>query len=721
MAANEIKIIIGGDPSKFTAAAREATQSTNRMRDSLRDAAGAIPAFNNAAGKVGETLKAKVEPGARSASTALLGLSRVAQDAPFGFVGIVNNITELPGLFQNLSSAAKETGQSVKSLLVSSLLGPAGLGVALSLVTSALTFATVGFGAWTRGFGGADEAIDKTKKEIDDFIKSVRSMSLIQQDATAGVEGQIAQVTALSQVVSDSNKPYEQRKRALEELKDVNKAYFGDLKLEDAATGALTKTVDEYTKALINNAIQKGFVDEIADVAKAVAKQDDIIAKSRLKLAQASKAVKDAENFLPTGTRDPETAKQKKREEAGRKEAEALANLRAENEKVTELLTQEALLRDQLNRAVLEGTKFKDLDADKGKKEEDLLKKRLEALEKIKDATKDATTRVGLQEAIFELQVKITLRDAAKNNLSKQEVDQAIQGFQRELNEEFKKQAIELEAIPKVTFSPTTRLEINDLISKVFTSKEKIKLSIGEKGVEVDVKTESVDVTDLQGKIAKAVGLDKKIKIPTQFDIDLRLGGKEFADRMQAARDQIAAVSKSLVDGVLNGIAGASATIGEAFADIFSGEGVTNSLAKAAQGLLGIVGTILQEVGKQIILTSALVKALKKAISGLFKPGGEVIAAGVGALLIGTGAILKNIKFDVPKLAQGGIATSATLGIFGEAGKEAIIPLDKLPEMLGRINVNNQNDVALAPTFRVSLTDLELGLERVRSRRRRLG
>ena len=38
---------------------------------------------------------------------------------------------------------------------------------------------------------------------------------------------------------------------------------------------------------------------------------------------------------------------------------------------------------------------------------------------------------------------------------------------------------------------------------------------------------------------------------------------------------------------------------------------------------------------------------------------------------------------DIPLLAQGGIATRATLGIFGEAGPEAIIPLPKLGEMLG--------------------------------------
>jgi hypothetical protein len=105
----------------------------------------------------------------------------------------------------------------------------------------------------------------------------------------------------------------------------------------------------------------------------------------------------------------------------------------------------------------------------------------------------------------------------------------------------------------------------------------------------------------------------------------------------------------------------------------------------------------------------------------LFGPGGEGVALAVGFALIATGALLKNIKFDVPKLAQGGIATGPTLGIFGEAGKEAIIPLDKLPDIVGKLSMNNQSNVTLQPSLRFSLTDMQIALEKVTDRRRRLG
>jgi hypothetical protein len=565
-------------------------------------------------------------------------------------------------------------------------------------VAGLIGFATEPIINYVSSLIGVSSEAKKAKEAAEEFAKSIRSVNAIQGEAAASQEGQIAQVQALANVVRDSNKPYAQRKRALEELKEINKSYFGDLQIEDAATGKLTKTVNAYADALINAAVQKEFSSEIASLAKEVVKQDAVIAASRLKVAQAQNAVTEAENKLATAVdKRINNESQSTRiinltdnlTAAKNKLATANSELSNENSKVTTLLVSEALAHDQLNKTVEEGTKIKKLETEHTGKEEDVLKKRLEALEKIKAATKDAGQLVGIQESIFELQVKIAVRDQGKNQLSKGELDQQINGFKNELNNAFKNQAIELEAIPKVKFSQVILADINQ--------------------------------KDISSVIAKATGLDKKITIPTQFDIDLKLFGKDFADKREAIRKQAVAVVDSLAKGIQDAVVQGSEVIGQAFAGLFSGDGVTNVLAKAAQGLLGIVGGILQEVGRQIIITSTLVAALKKALQGLFGPGGELIGIAVGAALIATGALLKNIKFDVPKLAKGGIATSATLGIFGEKGPEAILPLSKLPSMLGDLSMNTNSNVTLAPTIRISLTDLELGLERVRSSRRRLG
>jgi len=41
----------------------------------------------------------------------------------------------------------------------------------------------------------------------------------------------------------------------------------------------------------------------------------------------------------------------------------------------------------------------------------------------------------------------------------------------------------------------------------------------------------------------------------------------------------------------------------------------------------------------------------------------------------------------MPRFATGGIVTGPTVGLIGEAGPEAVIPLDRLGEMQGGVNI----------------------------------
>jgi hypothetical protein len=71
------------------------------------------------------------------ATNALGNLSRVAQDAPYGFMGIANNLNPLLESFQRL---AKTEGGTKKALqaMAAGLTGPAGIGLALGVVSSLL-------------------------------------------------------------------------------------------------------------------------------------------------------------------------------------------------------------------------------------------------------------------------------------------------------------------------------------------------------------------------------------------------------------------------------------------------------------------------------------------------------------------------------------------------------------------------------------------------------
>ncbi len=79
----------------------------------------------------------KLKPGANEATQSLINLSRVAQDAPFGFLGIANNLNPLLESFQRLKASTGTTGSALKAL-AGSLTGAGGIGLALGVVSSLL-------------------------------------------------------------------------------------------------------------------------------------------------------------------------------------------------------------------------------------------------------------------------------------------------------------------------------------------------------------------------------------------------------------------------------------------------------------------------------------------------------------------------------------------------------------------------------------------------------
>lgn len=73
-----------------------------------------------------------------SQATQTLGnFSRVAQDAPYGIIGIANNINPLVESFQRLQQTTGSTTGAIKGLL-GALTGPAGIGLAIGVISSLL-------------------------------------------------------------------------------------------------------------------------------------------------------------------------------------------------------------------------------------------------------------------------------------------------------------------------------------------------------------------------------------------------------------------------------------------------------------------------------------------------------------------------------------------------------------------------------------------------------
>jgi hypothetical protein len=119
---------------QFEAALKKATNvgEINYLNNQIKNLNTTISSLNQKMNTIGRP--------AGDATNALSNLSRVAQDAPYGFIGIANNLNPLLESFQRLQ---KESGSSAEAFkaMAAGLVGPAGIGLALGVVSSlAVTF-----------------------------------------------------------------------------------------------------------------------------------------------------------------------------------------------------------------------------------------------------------------------------------------------------------------------------------------------------------------------------------------------------------------------------------------------------------------------------------------------------------------------------------------------------------------------------------------------------
>lgn len=599
-----------------------ASASLNRLAPAIRPALDNLrllpPATNSAAASL-----ARIRPSAGNASVALTDFSRIVQDAPFGFVAIGNNITQLVTSFGDLRRNAGSTGAAFRQLFTGAT-GFGGIGLALSAITTAVTFASIGFGSWTRGLGSNKQAVDDAKKATEEFVNSLKTVESIAGQATGGVQGQIAQVQALASVVTNTNASYEQRKRALQELQQINKSYFGDLKLEESQMGTLTARVNEYTKALVQQAVVKGFESEISKVSTGLFEQE-----------KALKAAEDGYKRLRSQlekTRQTETSATGEERISQRyvdiKNAthEARKAFEAQRDVVEQGRSKFVELQGALSKAVVKSLEFRDItasSAESGKGEVDALKQRIDALKELRDSIGLTTQQ---QRELVRLEVQLLQRDGIKLGFTPQEIQDRIENLIQSTR--FGAEAGGIIIRVPLLIQPDARIDVAGAV------------------LPADIIPEGA----FDG-VVEAIRQNASSKLA-------QLG----ADLQQNMADTIA-------NSIVNGLTQAADVLGSALGDIFSGN-VGEGITAAAEGFLGIVGGVLQEVGKQIIIVSNLVNFLKDALNKIFGPGGEAISAGVGFALIALGGVLKNIK--IPAFAEGTRNFGGGVALVGERGPEVL-------------------------------------------------
>jgi hypothetical protein len=219
------------------------------LNENIANTSGKIAHLNDRLGQSGKSMG--------DASQSLINFSRIAQDAPYGIMGIANNLNPMVESFQRLAATEGGTKKALQAM-VAGLAGPAGIGVAIGVVSSlAVTFSKE-IAAFFKGpTAELEEFRKKLKETADDIYK------LIGQEQTKRTKGIL-----LADIIVGGDAAAQKKA-----LKDLQSLYSNSAAIKNAKLGE-----DKiYYQTLVNQAAMQG--DAIAKEKNNTAQLDILYAK----------------------------------------------------------------------------------------------------------------------------------------------------------------------------------------------------------------------------------------------------------------------------------------------------------------------------------------------------------------------------------------------------------------------------------------------------------
>lgn len=319
---------------------------TTEINSQIKDAKNNLTQLKTAVKDTGQSF-ASASPKVANAGNTLTQFSRIAQDAPFGIIGIGNNITATAESFTYLKQQTGSTGGALKAL-GSSIMGTGGILLGVSLLTTGLTLLS------QSGLTVGD-VIDKITGNFDAFGAELNKISV---DAAKNSGQEIAGLNALISVAQDDVNSRKDRLIAVEELQSKYPGYFGNLTKEQILTGDLTAVTKELSKAIIARAEASAIADKIGELAAKkldlqIQKEKELInlQKAQENVRQANENLKTANNIAGAGQRA-----------AGAAGALSLATSRVKdlNQQILAIQTQQDNLAGRLNQKTEDSIKLLD-------------------------------------------------------------------------------------------------------------------------------------------------------------------------------------------------------------------------------------------------------------------------------------------------------------------------------------------------------------------------
>ena len=195
----------------------------------------------------------KLGKSAISGNSAMAAFSRTVQDAPFGIMGVSNNITNLTEQFGYLKNKTGSAKGALNAML-RDLKGFGGISLAISVATSLLLV----FG--DKIFKTKDKAKElreeqeKLTQALDDYVNGLESVSKANLKGEQSAQKELITLGLLKSQIENTNLSTNKRKDAIEALQKKYPDYLKNMSDEKILNGGLATTYDTLTTSIIKRA-----------------------------------------------------------------------------------------------------------------------------------------------------------------------------------------------------------------------------------------------------------------------------------------------------------------------------------------------------------------------------------------------------------------------------------------------------------------------------------
>jgi hypothetical protein len=196
---------------------------------------------------------------AGAASGAAISFGRIIQDAPFGIIGVANNIQNFGEQFVALGDKSTTAAGKLK-LFFSALITPSNLAI---LAVSALTAA---YQAYSLGLFDAKEATDEVKNSIDSYRKSLTESQTSQLEGIKNSNDEIITINSLKEIIEDETLERGKRLKAIEKVNEISPDIFKNLTTEAVLAGKVGDAYEKATRLLIAKATVESDIQKVVSL-----------------------------------------------------------------------------------------------------------------------------------------------------------------------------------------------------------------------------------------------------------------------------------------------------------------------------------------------------------------------------------------------------------------------------------------------------------------------